>query len=316
MFIALIVMFLLMHAIPDSPWIDYSKMDETTQATLNKRFGYNNPLAKQFLNYVIGVKGQNGSFFCGLICGNMGQSYRQQGSVQAIIFNSGTNRPFIVSKFGYSMRLGFFAFIFAFGVGLPAGIVTALKQNTFIDYLIKFITSLALAIPSFVVGLVLIIVLAGELHLIVILPTSWSTASPDKWIIPVFVLGLNTSASITRLTRSSMLEVMSQDYIRTARAKGLRERSVIYVHMLRNALIPLVTFAGPALVELMTGAFIIETMFGFPGMGRDYINSVINKDYSVILGLTVVYGLLMTIVTIIVDSSYIILDPRIRIDNA
>jgi oligopeptide transport system permease protein len=315
MVIILAVMFAIIHSLPDSPWSAYGRMDQNARATLDRRYGLDKPLAVQFANYVIGGKSPEGSFICGLICGNLGQSLRQRGTVQMILFNTGLDKPLKQSKFGYSIRLGFYAFLFAFGLGIPLGITSAIRQNTTFDYVVKFISSIALAVPSFILGLVLIMILANGLNLIVILPTSWSKAPPEVWIVPAFVLGFNTFASVIKLTRNSMLEVINQDYVRTARAKGLSERIVVKVHMLRNTLIPLVTYAGPALVELITGAFIIETMFGVPGMGREYVRSVVDKDYSLVLGLTVVYALLMTVANIIVDATYAFLDPRIRVGN-
>jgi oligopeptide transport system permease protein len=316
-------MFSLIRLVPGSPWdangrtmaMSNTSMDEVTKSYLNQRYGLDKPLLVQFYYYLIGKKEIDGKFTCGLICGNLGPSLAQRGnSIQKILFGVPEGRTIFVSKFGYSVRLGLFAFIFAFGLGIPIGISSALRQNSTWDYVIKFFSTLALSIPSFVVGLILIIVLGG-LNLIVILPTSWATAPPNVWIVPIIVLGLSTCASVIRMTRGSMMEVMNQDYIRTARAKGLWEKTVVYVHMLRNCLIPLVTFAGPALIELMTGAFIIEMMFGFPGMGRQYVESVTKRDYTMVLGVTILYAVMIACVNILVDVIYARIDPRIRIEE-
>lgn len=323
LFTIVLVMFLLIRLVPGSPWdangrtmaMANTSMDEVTKAYLNQRYGLDKPLPVQFFYYLIGQTGLDGKFTCGLICGNLGPSFSQRGNtVQQILFGVPAGKTIFVSKFGYSARLGLYAFLFAFGLGIPIGVASALRQNTTWDYVIKFISTLAMSIPSFVVGLILIIILGG-LNLIVILPTSWATAPPNVWIVPIIVLGLSTCASVIRMTRGSMMEVMNQDYIRTARAKGLWENTVVYVHMLRNSLIPLVTFAGPALIELMTGAFIIEMMFGFPGMGRQYVESVTKREYTMVLGVTILYAAMIALVNIFVDVIYTRIDPRIRIDE-
>ena len=199
--------------------------------------------------------------------------------------------------------------------GVFFGIISALNQNRILDLVIKIFSTMGIAIPNFVIGLFLLMTVGLQLHWVAIIPDSWSSASAVVWIIPVFVLGIGLLSSITRLTRASMLEVMRQDYIRTARAKGLREQRIVMLHMLKNALIPLVTFSGPALIELVAGTFIVESMFGFPGMGREYIDSVLRKDYSMILGATIVYAVMIAVVNLMVDMTYLWIDPRIQIET-
>jgi len=162
-------------------------------------------------------------------------------------------------------------------------------------------------------GIFLIIIFGSWLHLVSIVPRSWDKI--DVWILPAMVLGFNTTAYTARLTRSSMLEVMRQDYVRTARAKGLAERVVIFIHMLKNALIPVVTILGPALAALVTGSFIIETMFGFPGMGRAYVQAIGQRDYSMILGTTIIYAVLVAVANLSVDMVYVFIDPRIKLSD-
>jgi oligopeptide transport system permease protein len=159
----------------------------------------------------------------------------------------------------------------------------------------------------------LIIVFASILHWVSVIPKNWDVAK--AWILPAAVLGFGTMAFSARLTRASMLEVMRQDYVRTARAKGLHERAVTLVHMLRNALIPVVTILGPALAALVTGSFIIETMFGFPGMGRAYVTAISQRDYSMILGTTLLYVFLVSVANLSVDFLYVVIDPRIRLEE-
>jgi oligopeptide transport system permease protein len=162
-------------------------------------------------------------------------------------------------------------------------------------------------------GIFLIIIFASWLHLVSVVPKSWDTITP--WILPGVVLGFTTTAYTARLTRSSMLEVLRQDYVRTARAKGLAERVVVAVHMIKNALIPVVTILGPALAALVTGSFIIETMFGFPGMGRAYVLAIGQRDYSMILGTTILYAFLVAIANLSVDIVYVLIDPRIKLTD-
>ncbi len=311
-----VVTFLLMHAAPGGPWdrdLERRQVDPATQNVLNKQYGLNKPMWRQFMAYTFGDVDDEGRFVCGAICGNLGPSYRQRGrTVQEILFSIPEGKPFWESRFGYSVRLGLLALLFAVLVGVPAGIAAALKQNTWIDYLCALIANIGVSVPGFVIGLYLIIIFAVWLKLINVVPRSWSNLS--VWILPSMVLGFNTMAFTARLTRSAMLEVIRQDYVRTARAKGLAEFRVIATHMLKNALIPVVTILGPALAGLVTGSFIIERMFAFPGIGREYVQAISNRDYSMILGSTLVYAVLIAMANLSVDIVYGFLDPRIRVE--
>jgi len=311
-----IVTFLFMHAAPGGPWDrdpGRRQVDASTQAMLNRKYGLDKPAWRQYVGYVIGDFDEDGKFVCGAICGNLGPSYRQRGrTVQSILFSVPEGQPFWDSRFGYSARLGILSLLLAVIVGVPAGVISALKQNTWIDYTSAVIANIGVSVPNFVMGIFLIIIFAVMLHLVKVVPKSWT--SPSAWIIPALVLGFGTMAFTARLTRSSMLEVMRQDYIRTARAKGLSERVVVLLHMLRNALIPVVTVLGPALAGLMVGSFIIETMFSFPGIGREFVQSITNRDYSMIMGTTVIYGVLIAFANLAVDITYGFLDPRIKVE--
>lgn len=313
-FVALIT-FILMHNAPGGPWdrdLSARQVDARTQELLNERFGLNKPLFfnteggnffdSQFFNYVFNA-----------VQGDLGPSYRQRGrNVEEILFDPPSNQTFWRSKFGYSARLGMLALGMALLFGIPLGVVAALRRNTFVDYLALFISTLGISVPSFVLGIFLIIVFAGMLNVMSIIQKDWS--SPGAWIAPAVILGFNTFAYVTRLTRSAMLEIMGQDYIRTARSKGLNERTVIARHVLRNALIPVATIMGPALAGLVTGSFIIETMFSFPGMGREYVRSIGNRDYSMIMGTTLLFALLVAMANLAVDLIYGFLDPRIKVE--
>lgn len=309
-----LITFVLMHQAPGGPWdrdLNRRQVDAKTQELLNKKFGLDkplffntsggNPLDSQFFNYVWGA-----------LQGDLGPSYRQRGrTVQEILFKPPTGKVLWESRFGYSLRLGILALIVAAILGVPLGVIAALRRNTIVDYTALFLSTVGISVPSFVFAIFLIIVLAGYLNIFKIIQRDWS--NPSAWIVPAVVLGFGTFAYITRLTRSSMLEVMGQDYIRTAQAKGLSGRVVITRHMLRNALIPVLTILGPALAALVTGSFIIETMFGFPGSGREYVQAISNRDYSMIMGTTLVYAVLIAASNLTVDVLYNFLDPRIKV---
>jgi oligopeptide transport system permease protein len=311
------VTFILMHRAPGGPWdrdLSARQVDATTQKLLNEYYGLDKPLWRQYMAYVFGDTNTKGEFVCGMVCGNMGPSYRQRGmTIQDILFKPPKGKAFWESRFGYSARLGLLAISVAVLIGLPIGIISALKQNSWIDYLSLFIATIGISVPNFVIAIFLIIIFASWLHLIPIIPKTWAQA--NAWILPAVVLGFGTLARTARLTRASMLEVMRMDYVRTARAKGLAERVVIIRHMLRNALIPVVTFLGPALAALVTGSFIIETMFGFPGMGRAYVQAIGQRDYSMIMGTTVFFAILVALANLSVDFVYVFLDPRIRMEG-
>jgi oligopeptide transport system permease protein len=311
------ITFFLMHNTPGGPWdrdLEARQVDPRTQELLNEYYGLNKPLWRQYISYVIGDFDKDGKFVCGLTCGNLGPSYRVRGrTVQDILFAPPENKNFWESRFGYSVRLGLISLSIAIVIGIPVGMIAALGQNTWRDYLGLFLSTAGISVPSFVMGIFLIIIFGSWLHIISIVPRSWDEIG--VWILPALVLGFNTTAYTARLTRSSMLEVMRQDYVRTARAKGLVERTVVIVHMLKNALIPVVTILGPALAGLVTGSFIIETMFGFPGVGRAYVTAIGQRDYSMILGTTLIYAILIAVANLSVDMVYVLIDPRIKLNE-
>ena len=313
-----LVTFIIMHSAPGGPWDtsdERRQVDAATEKSLSAYYGLDKPMWRQFMAYVIGdTNSQTGKYVCGVICGNLGPSYRQRGrSVQDILFGAPEGKTFWQSRFGYSVRLGVMALSMAMLIGIPLGIIAALKQNTIIDYIALLIATSGISVPSFVLAIFFIIIFASKLHWVNILVDDWTQVK--YWFMPMSVLGFGTMAFTARLTRSSMLEVMRQDYVRTARAKGLAERVVVMAHMFRNALIPVITILGPALAGLVTGSFIIETMFSFPGMGRAYVQAIGQRDYSMIMGTTVVYALLVAVANLSVDFIYVFVDPRIRLEE-
>jgi oligopeptide transport system permease protein len=313
LFFVAFITFILMHSAPGGPWdrdLNAKQIDARTQELLNERFGLDKPL---FINTSGGnpFDSQFFRYIGGILRGDLGPSYRQRGlTVQQILFQPPKGKSFWQSRFGYSARLGMLSLSWAVILGIPFGIVAALNRNSILDYFALFISTIGVSVPSFVLAIFLLILLATKLHLINIVQQEWS--SPSAWITPALILGFGTFAYITRLTRSSMLEVIRQDYVRTARAKGLHETAIIRVHMLRNAMIPVFTVIGPALAGLVIGSFIIESMFGFPGSGRAYVQAVSNRDYSMIMGTTLLYALLVVLGNLMVDISYLLLDPRIE----
>lgn len=318
LFTVSLVTFIIMRSAPGGPWDtsdERRQVDASTAKSLAAFYGLDKPMWRQFMGYVIGdTNSQTKEYVCGLICGNLGPSYRQRGrTVQNILFGPPEGKTFWESRFGYSVRLGLMALSMAVIIGIPLGTIAALKQNTIIDYTALFIATSGISVPSFVLAIFLIIIFASRLGWVDIIVDDWSQIK--YWFMPMTVLGFGTMAFTARLTRSAMLEVMRQDYVRTARAKGLAERVVIFIHMLKNALIPVITILGPALAGLVTGSFIIETMFSFPGMGRAYVQAIGQRDYSMIMGTTVVYALLVAVANLSVDIIYVFIDPRIRLEE-
>lgn len=330
MLVVALITFVLMRMAPGGPFDkdpDRRQMDAATLKQVNAQFGLDKEVwfdfpklikgdivgffDTQFFTYMIGGT-VNGKWRCGFVCGNLGPSFRQRGlTVQEIVLEPPEGKAAWDSKAGYSLRLGLIAFLFAILIGIPLGIVSALRQNTAVDYASLVIATSGVTVPSFVLGIFMIIIFAVWLKLVPVAPREWS--NPYVWIIPSVVLGFGLLATTARLTRTSMLEVMRQDYVRTARAKGLAERMVVWRHMLKNALIPVVTIMGPALAGLITGSIIIETMFGFPGWGRQFVQAIAQRDYSMIMATTLIFALFIQIANITVDLVYTFLDPRIKL---
>jgi ABC-type dipeptide/oligopeptide/nickel transport system permease component len=213
--------------------------------------------------------------------------------------------------FPKSLELGFLAMVFAVVLGIPLGVIAALRPNSVFDYTAMFFSNVGFAVPSFLIATLLIYFFALKWGDVFGLPTSgWDT--PQSKILPVIALGLGPMAYFARLVRGTMLETLQQDYVRTAKAKGLRRRRVLLVHVLKNSLTPAVTAAGPLLGFLITGSFIIEYIFAIPGIGKYYITAVSARDYSVVMGLTVLLSIIVVLANMVVDILYGVLDPRTR----
>ncbi len=314
------VTFFLMYRAPGGPWDREKTLPAATVRALDAKFGLDRPLwvnseavnlqlaegvrnplvlatafiDSRFLNYMTGV-----------FRFDLGPSYASKGAESV--------EELIARKFPISLKLGVVAILFSVIVGIPLGIIASLRQNTWLDYLSLGTSTLGVSVPTFVSGLLLLLFLSSTFSFSPI-------RSPEEWegfgrayILPGIVLGLGTMAYMARLTRASMLEIKRQDYIRTARAKGLADHSVVNRHMLRNALIPIITILGPAAADLVTGSIIIESIFGAPGLGREFVESIAKRDYSVIMGTAIFYAILVAIANVFVDLSYGLIDPRIRV---
>ena len=317
-----IVVFSAMKLVPGGPFSTEGRpMSPEIRANFEARYHLDEPVWKQYIRYMVGDIVDTGSLRDfgrhGLLGFDLGPSYRYRGrTINNVLFDGGI----VKAAVSVSAQLGTFATIIAVGIGIPLGIISALKQNTWVDYVSMFFAMLGRSIPDFVLGLMFILAMLWlNQHNLPALPLArWGTESFGDWlshmILPAITLGTGGSAFIARLTRASMLEVIRQDYIRTARAKGLRERTVVIVHALKNSLIPVTTVLGPLMAAWLTGSFIIETIFAVPGIGRFFVTSIRDRDYTLIMGTILVYAVLLVFMNIVVDISYAFLDPRIRFE--
>ncbi|MGE5578233.1 MAG: ABC transporter permease [Syntrophothermus sp.] len=282
------VTFLLMHAIPGGPFTTEKALPEAILKNIEARYKLNDPLGKQYLDYM----GH-------LLRWDLGPSFKYEGET----VNDIINRSFPVSA-----QLGLYAILFSLLVGIPAGIVSALKQNKWPDSLAMFGATIGFSVPSFIMASLLMFVFALKLRWF---PAAmWGT--PQQAVLPTLALAGLPTAFFARLVRSSMLEVMGQDYIRTAKAKGLSGSIVIWRHAIKNAIMPVITYLGPLTASIMTGSFVVERIFAIPGLGRHFVTSIYNRDYTVILGITVFYSILLVFFNFIVDIAYAFIDPRIK----
>ena len=287
--VVIFLTFMMMRQIEGNPFRKTERnVPESIQRNLERKFHLDQPWYVQYGYYVKGV-----------FTFDLGPS---------LVIRGRDVNDIVKTHFPKSVELGLYAFLFAIVVGIPLGIVAALKHNTPIDYAAMFFSNVFHAIPSFLVATLLIYFIALEAGA---LPTSgWTT--PESKILPTIALGFAPMALFARLVRGTMLETLQQDYVRTARAKGLRYRRVVGLHVLRNSLIPVITAAGPLLGFIITGSFVIELIFNIPGIGQYYVTAVSSRDYSVVMGLTVMLSAIVIFANLIVDILYGILDPRTR----
>jgi ABC-type dipeptide/oligopeptide/nickel transport system permease component len=282
--------FFLMHATPGGPWDTGEKpIPADVQERLKTAYGLDKPLWQQYTD-----------FLGKAVRGDLGPSYTERSrSVTDIIGES----------FPVSLQLAAVATAIATIVGIPLGILGAVRHNRPLDYLSTFVSVFGVSTPSYVVTSLLVLLLASNLHLV---PTSgWDGVWSPKIIVPALSLALYPMAVLARYTRASLLEVLRTDYMRTARSKGLSERSILMRHGVRNALLPVITIAGVVLADVATGSFFVETIYQVPGIGRHFVQSISGRDYPVIIGTVLLLGLVVSVMNLVVDLIYPLLDPRI-----
>jgi len=287
-FILITMTFFLMHLVPGSPFVS----DKTTpieKANMEKKYGLDKPLTTQYTIYL----GQ-------LAKGDFGTSLTKKGRTVLSI---------ITGKLPYSAKLGFMAIAFALIIGIPLGCAAAIKHESLLDRIIMLFTTVFISVPGFVLG-TLFVVIFGVL--LPIAPTTWEDI-PANYVLPVLTYAFYPICYITKLMRSSMLETLGQDYIKTAHAKGLSGFAVNFKHALKNSILPVITYLGPLTAFLITGGFAVEKIFSVPGLGRFFIESVQGRDYPVIMGTTIILGSLMIIMNFFVDLIYSFVDPKIKL---
>lgn len=290
LFMIVLLTFILMHSVPGGPFTTEKQVAPAVLKALEAKYHLDDPLWKQFVDYVKG-----------LLTFELGPSFK---------FTGKTVNDFIENGFPFSATLGLITLAFVLLTALPMGIVAALRNGKWQDMVTMALATLGVTIPSFIIAPTLIYFFSYVL--------AWCpTYGVDKWqgyILPVIALGGYSISFLARLMRSSLLEVMGQDYIRTARAKGISEVRVVLKHALRNALIPVITVLGPTIANLLTGSFVIEKIFAIPGMGSYFVNSVTQRDYTTIMGMTVFYAAFLIVMVFVVDIFYCLIDPRIKYD--
>lgn len=287
-FIIAAITFFSMNAIPGGPFAKEKAPSAAVQAVLEERFHLNEPIGKQFLLYLEG-----------LMQGNFGISTKTGREISTTIFDS----------FSISAKLGGYAALIAIALGLCFGSIAALNRAKVADRVIIFFTTLFVAVPSFIMATLLLLVFCLQLGWFPIF-----NANSQSYVLPVIALMLSPMSYITRLTKTSMLDVLGQDYIRTARAKGVKEKLVIFKHALKNALIPVITYVGPMMAYILTGSMVVETVFTTGGLGTKFVQGISNRDYPMIMGTTIFLATLMVTMTLISDLIYKIVDPRISFD--
>lgn len=283
------ITFFLMNMVPGGPFLSEKAISPKAQAALEAKYGLDKPLFQQYLTYITDA-----------LHGDFGDSLKQRGR---------TVMGIISSKFPVSARVGGMAVIVSLLIGIPLGCITALNRGKFIDHVLSVFTTCGIAVPSFVVCTLLMYFFGVYLKL---LPT-FGLNTPLHYIMPVVALSLYPTSYIMRLMRSSMLDVLGQDYMRTAQAKGLAQFIRIFKHALRNAVLPVVTYLGPMMAYTLTGSFVVEKIFTIPGLGSEFIGSITNRDYTVIMGTTIFLATLLVLLNVLVDIVYKIVDPRIKL---
>ncbi len=288
--VVITITFFVMHAVPGGPFVGEKATTPAVQAAMEAKYGLDKPLFEQYTTYLKDIVTKF----------DFGPSLKQRGRMVIDIIGDGMKT---------SAKLGVIAAVLSAIVGIVLGAIAALRRNKLIDRIIMVITTAFVSMPSFIMGSLLLALFAIKLQ---ILPANGST--PAGLVLPIITLALYPMAYITRLTRSSMLDVLGQDYIRTARAKGVSGTKIIFGHALKNSLIPVLTYFGPMLAYIVTGSLVVEQIFAVPGIGRAFVSSITNRDYPMIMGTTIILAALIVIMNLITDILYKVVDPRIQFE--
>lgn len=288
LFAIVTITFFLIRMAPGGPFDDERNVPPEVTAALEEHYNLDAPLWEQYLDYL-----------GGLLRGDLGISFSKPGYTVAEL---------IALRLPVSLELGLYGLLVALCIGMGAGLLASLKPNSWLDYGPMTLAMIGICVPSFVLGPLLLLFFAEQLHLFPVF--GWE--SPADKVLPSLTLGAVYAAYIARLTRGGMLEVLSQDYIRTARAKGLPEHTVVLRHGVRGGVQPVVAFLGPATAKLMTGSFVVETIFWIPGLGRDFVDAAFNRDYTLIMGAVLVYAVFVLLLNLAADIVHAWLDPRVR----
>ena len=288
--IVITVTFFVMHAVPGGPFVGEKATTPAVQKAMEAKYGLDKPVLEQYTTYLKDIVTKF----------DFGPSLKQRGRTVVDI---------IVDGMKTSVKLGVIAAALSTVLGIVLGAVAALRRNKLIDRVIMVITTAFVSMPSFIIGTLLLMAFAIRFTL---LPANGST--PKGLILPIITLALYPAAYITRLTRSSMLDVLGQDYIRTAKAKGVSGTKIIFGHALKNSLIPVLTYIGPMLAYIVTGSLVVEQIFAVPGIGRVFVSSITNRDYPMIMGTTIILAALIVVMNLITDILYKVVDPRISFE--
>lgn len=288
--IVITVTFFVMHAVPGGPFMSEKAISPAAQAALEAKYGLDKPLMTQYGTYLRDIVTKF----------DFGPSLKQRGRMVIDVIGDGMKT---------SVKLGVVAAVLAAVIGIVLGAVAALRRNKLIDKIIMVITTAFVSMPSFIMGSLLLIIFAIKLGW---LPANG--AAKGGLVLPIITLSLYPMAYITRLTRSSMLDVLGQDYIRTAKAKGVSGTKIVFGHALKNSLIPVITYFGPMLAYIVTGSLVVERIFAVPGIGRAFVSSITNRDYPMVMGTTIVLAVLIVVMNLVSDIMYKIVDPRINLE--
>lgn len=288
--VVITVTFFVMRAVPGGPFMSEKAVSEAAQKALEAKYGLDKPLMTQYWTYLRDIVTKF----------DFGPSIKLRGRQVIDVITDGMKT---------SVKLGLIAAFIALGIGIVLGSVAALRRNKLVDKIIMVITTAFVSMPSFIMGTLLLLLFAVKFH---VFPANGETAK--GLVLPVITLSLYPMAYITRLTRSSMLDVLGQDYIRTAKAKGVAPAKIIFGHALKNSLIPVITYFGPMLAYIVTGSLVVEQIFAVPGIGRAFVSSITGRDYPMIMGTTIVLAVLIVVMNLVSDIMYKIVDPRITLE--